>query len=139
MARFETKIKRKRFEVTAFPPERMIAIGQRVIESEQRRIQAALTVDDTAARPLKEKYKLRKQRKGGKGIRDLTLTGMTLRSRKVISAENRRAVIGFTNAQAIIRARANNKRERQFGMSPMNRRDLIETVSAIDLITVKDA
>lgn len=117
----------------------MIAIGQKAVESEQRRIQSGLTVDDTAAKPLREKYRKRKERRGGKPIRDLTLTGMTLRSRKVISAENRRAVIGFTNAQAIIRARVNNKRDRQFGMSPANRRDLIDTISASDLVTVKDA
>jgi hypothetical protein len=57
-----------------------------------------------------------------------------LKDIRVISASSIRAVISANSPQNIIKLRANQKRHRQFGMSPTNRRVFIEAARAIPVI-----
>jgi hypothetical protein len=64
---------------------------------------------------------------GKRPIRDWFLSGLTRGSIKVLQAEPNRVVIGSGNPVGDLRIRVNQKRERQFGVSPT------------DLTAIKDA
>ena len=85
---------------------------------------------DQPAPPLSLGYGRRKQRLGLQNKRDWTLTGRTLRSMKVLSAGPNQARIGFTDATANFRASINNRRARQFGVSPSDKAKLIQITLA---------
>lgn len=140
MARFQTRVSRKvRFVTGKVDPEIMKGLGEGLVESIQRRMSAALNVYDTPAAPLKPSYAKFKQRKYGTAVRDLFATGRTRRSMKVLSASPGRAVIGFTDAIANMRVAINNRRERQFGVSPDDRRGLMDPVRKIAVVKVTSA
>lgn len=110
-----------------FSAQQMQSIGQQLVDGAIRpRIKSGLTADDQPAPPLAVGYAKRKQRRGLNPIRDWTLTGRTLRSMKVLSAGPNQARIGFTDPTANMRAAINNKRARQFGMSPNDHEKLIQ-------------
>ena len=127
MARFQTKIIRSksRFVANEFTPERMHELGRVIQDANIERIGLGLDVNDQPAPPLKEGYRRFKQRKGLDPIRNWRLTGRTLRSLRVLSAAHGRAVIGFTDAITGMRAAINNRRARQFGVSPVDRGKLM--------------
>jgi phage gpG-like protein len=108
---------RARFAVTAFPADRMRSIGDALVSSIQARLARGLTTEDAPAPPLREKYARYKQRKGGQPIRDWKRTGRTLRALGVTSATNNKAVVGFSDPVAAMRAAMQNRRIRQFGVS----------------------
>lgn len=114
-----------RFAVTAFPADRMRGIGDKLVDSIKARIALGLTTNDSAAPPLREKYRRYKVKKGGKPIRDWKRSGDTLRALSVTSASNNRAVVSFNDPIAAMRAAIQNRRSRQFGVSN-NDRALIE-------------
>lgn len=141
--KFQPKIRKARFVVGPFTPQVMLAIGGAVNADIGRRLDAGLDVDDRMAPPLKATvasannskgvqivqrvfqdrgYKGRKLRKGLSPIRDWKFTGRTRRSMRVLSAGANTAVLGFSDAEAAKRAAINNRRWRQYGMSPANRR-----------------
>jgi hypothetical protein len=121
---FQAKITRARFVYSPFSSEQMQSIGTDVLASIQARIRSGLNCDDSAAKPLKPGRNGKKgypDRKAGHGLqplRDWTWTGRTMRSMKVISASEHRAVISFTDPHSDMVAHANNLKERQFGLSP---------------------
>lgn len=85
------------------------------------RLEAAKTISDSAAPPLKPKYLKAKLRRGKKGVRDWDLSGRLRRSMKVLVAKANSATIGFTDAETNKRAYINNRLVRQFGVSPSDR------------------
>lgn len=126
--RFQTKIirSRARFEIKPLSAQQMIAIAQPVRDDIEQRILRGETVYDAAAPPLKPGYARAKSRKAPPALRNWRWTGRTLRSMKVLSAQENKAVIGFTDSVANFRAYLNNRRSRQFGVSPRNQKTLIE-------------
>jgi hypothetical protein len=112
----------------------MAVIGEAARQSMYDRIRLAVDVNDRPALPLKARangggyprYKVTKY--GGKPIRDWWRTGQTLRAMKVIQSSVNRVVIGFTTPVANLRAFLNNRRWRQFGLSP---RDLQAVSKAV--------
>lgn len=125
MAKFKTVVRKARFAAPGYRPEQMIAIAQATADDIRVRIMRAQDVNDGIAPGLKAAYAKRKSQRGGNPIRDWFLTGRTLRSLKVLSAAQNRAVIGFTDAVSNFRAALNNRRWRQFGISPTNRQALV--------------
>jgi hypothetical protein len=154
MARFQTKLikSKARFEVKPLSAQQMLAIAQPVRDDIEQRILRAETVTDSPAPPLSQKRRLRKGRQfeaytevnigSDRGytawkskryppaIRNWRLTGRTLRSMKVLSVQENKAVIGFTDSVSNFRAYINNRRSRQFGVSPRNQKTLIEKYRA---------
>jgi len=102
----------------------MLHLGNVTLRSIQARLDKGQTIYDTASPPLKESYMRRKERYAGTNLRDLRLTGRTRRSMKVIEAGLNYCVIGFTDAEAANRVRWNQRRSRQWGISPANEKAL---------------
>jgi len=93
-------------------------------------------VNDAPAKALKpgrngrRGYADYKRARGLQPIRDWFWTGRTMRSLKVKSASENRAVIGFVDPNADRIAHVNNLREKQFGVSPTDRQALNAAVLA---------
>lgn len=112
----------------------MLSFGESLNTSIRDRITAGFTVDDSAAPPLKPGYAKFKARRGGSNIRDWRLTGRTMRSMRVLKANERRAEIGFTDSETNKRAAINNRRSRQFGVSPKDREMIARVISRARLV-----
>jgi len=125
---FRTKITRARFVVSPFTAEQMVEIGQVAVASILERLERGQNVSDQPAAPLRPSYRKYKARRSPPAIRNWKLTGRTLRGLRVLEANENRAVIGFSDPEAGRRAALNNRRERQFGLSPANWRDIREAV-----------
>ena len=134
---FQAKITRARWVLGPFTSEDMLAIGNVVAESIKGRIQGGLNINDQPAKPLKpgrngrRGYPEDKVRRGLMPYRDWTWTGRTLRSLKVTQASENRCVIGFTSPNADAIAHLNNRRERAFGVSPMDRKAMVSIIRAV--------
>jgi hypothetical protein len=119
----------------------MLSIGNVVRDSIAQRIGKGLNANDEPAKPLKpgrnghRGYPDYKIAHGLQPFRDWLWTGRTMRSLKVKSANENRAVIGFVDPKADVVAHVNNLRERQFGVSP---RDGL-ALNAIVLAVLKQA
>jgi hypothetical protein len=68
-------------------------------------------------------------------LRDWLRTGHAMRSLKMKSASENRVVIGFVDPNADRIAHVNNVRERQFAISPQDRK----TLNAVMLVVLKRA
>jgi hypothetical protein len=94
-------------------------------------------VNDTPAKALKpgrngrRGYPDYKAARGLMPVRDWVWTGRTMRSLKVKSASENKAIIGFIDPNADRIAHVNNLRERQFGISPKDRSALSAAVRAV--------
>lgn len=118
---FQTKITRARWVLGPFTSEDMAEIGQKLADDMGYRIKSGINVNDQQAKPLKPGYVKQKQKHGMLAIRDWMYTGRTMRSLKVKSASENRCVIGFVDPNADKLAHFNNRREKQFGVSPNDR------------------
>jgi hypothetical protein len=133
---FETKITRARFVVGPFSAESMQTIAQVTLDSLSARIRRGVNVGDQPAKPLKpgrnghRGYPDYKVARGLQGIRDWFWRGKTMRSLKVKSASENRAVIGFIDPEADHIAHVNNRIEKQFGLSPKDETALKAVVHA---------
>jgi hypothetical protein len=134
---FQTRISRARFVLGPFTAEDMQTLGGVLLDSISTRIRKALNVNDAPAKALKpgrngrRGYPDYKAAHGRMPVRDWVWTGRTLRSLKVKSVNENRAVIGFVNPNADRIAHANNLRETQFGVSPKDRAALNAAVRAV--------
>jgi hypothetical protein len=134
---FQAKITRARFVLGPFTSEDMETIGGVLLESISTRIRKALNVNDTPAKALKpgrngrRGYPDYKAARGLMPVRDWVWTGRTLRSLKVKSVSENKAIIGFIDPNADRIAHVNNLRERQFGISPKDRSALSAAVRAV--------
>lgn len=133
---YQTKITRARFVVGPFQPEQMATIAQITADSVTARIRSGLTVEDAEAKPLKPGRNGKRgypDYKSARGIvpkRNWIWRGKTMRSLKVKSANENRAVIGFVDPEADKIAHFNNQREKQFGLSPKDTEVLRKVVYA---------
>ena len=134
---FNARITKARFVLGPFTAEDMLSIGNIVRDSIAARIGKGLNVNDAPAKPLKpgrsgrRGYPDYKAARGLQPFRDWFWTGRTLRSLKVKSASETRAVIGFVDPNADRVAHVNNLREKQFGISPKDRKALTAAVLAM--------
>ncbi len=134
---FRAKISRARFVLGPFSSEDMLSIANTLRDSIAARIKKGLNVNDAPAKALKpgrngrRGYPDYKKARGLQPIRDWFWTGRTMRSLKVKSASENRAVIGFVDPNADRVAHVNNLREKQFGVSPTDRQALNAAVLAV--------
>ena len=138
MPRFQTVVRRARFVYSPFTAFEMQGFAQILADTIRQRIQSGQNIYDQAAAPLKpgkpgrRGYPDYKVARGGQPIRDWTWTGHTLRCLKVLTANENRAVIGFLDEARPGRKQTasqiafyNNRRERQWGVSPHDRERLV--------------
>jgi hypothetical protein len=82
------------------------------------RIRAGKLSNDNPAPALTEGYAKGKAKRHPPAIRNLEYTGRTLRSLKVLRARQNEAVMGPTDSVTNLRVAINNRRARQWGISP---------------------
>jgi hypothetical protein len=134
---FQARISRARFVLGPFTAEDMQTIGGVLVDSISTRIRKAFNMNDAPAKALKpgrsgrRGYPDYKVARGLMPIRDWVWTGRTMRSLKVKSANENQAVIGFVDPNADRVAHVNNLRERQYGISPKDRKALNAVVLAV--------
>jgi hypothetical protein len=102
----------------------MTNVGNRVIaEVVKRRIGRAVNVDDVPAKALSargrrgQRYFYIKKAKGLPPIRDMVLTGDTMRALRVVDARANQVKIGFDNPRAAHIAAMNQNRDPMFWFS----------------------
>lgn len=154
---FETTIKRARFDVSGYEPILMAEISDKLVASIKERLADGLDANDGPAPALSFRqnsesnwpsYANQKIKAGKQPMRDWNFTGRTLRSLHTLSATDNRAIIGFddagagTSVQRSSRgvtwkrkllapsaiAAINNRRSRQFAVSPRNQVDLMKAI-----------
>jgi len=135
-SKFQPRIARSRFVVTPFTPERMIALGNVLVEDIQARLDRAENVADAPAAPLRPRYAKWKARKYPPAIRNLKLTGRTRRGFKVTAASDGRVMIGFTDPVAEKRVSFQKRREVQWGVSPRNRERVEAEINKLRAVRV---
>jgi hypothetical protein len=151
--KFETRIGRStKFQPIIFDAETMKNIGTSVMESIKKRIMTGLDISDLPAKPLAKSYhKFKTEKLHLPGIRDWKLTGVTLAHMHVLWAAPNQATIGFnvgtTSSPTLRRGFAgakggqkivaislvvgvNQRRCRQFGMSPINMRTFEQAIQS---------
>ena len=134
---FQAEITRARFVLGPFTAADMLAVGNVLRDSIAVRIGKGLNVNDAPAKALKpgrsghRGYPDYKVARGLQPFRDWFWTGRTMRSLKVKSASENRVVIGFVDPNADRIAHVNQLRERQFGISPNDRKALRAVVLAV--------
>lgn len=104
----------------AFSLEQMDELGEAILRTQLERTARAVDRFDRPQPPLKEKYKLRKQRKGGKPIRDMRRSGATMRSlasERTVAGEVRVAFHGADEQRA---AWFRQLADQFFGLSPQD-------------------
>jgi hypothetical protein len=120
-----------------FTAEQMQTVGNVMVDTISSRIRQGLNVNDVPAKALKpgrngkRGYPERKIAHGLQPIRDWFWRGRTMRSFTVKAASENRVVIGFADPQADMIAHINNRREKQFGVSPKDRSVLTRAVLAL--------
>lgn len=114
------KITRARFVISALSSGQMVRLGSIAAASIKDRLSRGENVSDAPAKPLTVGYARRKSKRAPPALRNWKFTGRTLRSMQVLSANENRARIGFSDPIANMRAVVQNRRERQFGLSETN-------------------
>lgn len=134
------KITKARFTLSPFSAEQMLEIGNALAKSIRTRIASGLNANDQPAkalRPGKQKrgkptifdnYPDYKSQHGIAPIRNWTLSGRTLRALQVLSVNQNKGTIGFTDAKAARNAYYNNKIEKTFAISDRDRLALSQAV-----------
>lgn len=134
---FQAKITRARWVLGPFTSEDMLSIGTAVRDSIAQRIGKGLNANDQPAKPLKpgrnghRGYPDYKIAHGLQPLRDWLWTGRTMRSLKVKSANENRAVIGFVDPKADLVSHVNNLREKAFGISPNDKNAITSEVLSV--------
>jgi hypothetical protein len=125
---FQAEIKRARVTVSGMTTADMWEIGDKFNTKMKQRILAAKTIDDVDARPLSEKYKIRKIKKTPFPYRNLYYSGDMLRAMRVVSVDQNTARIFFSYGPMAQRMAYNQRRSRQWGVSPSDAQYLSEIV-----------
>ncbi len=145
----------------------MLIIGDFLAETIKARILRAQDVYDNPAPPLKQPernltssrnirtvrgqqlyqlpgklyrgYPYYKAKRGIEPVRNWKFTGRTLRALRALSTSQNSVKIGFSDPVADLRVTINNRRWRQFGLSPRDRAAAIRIIKTIKYVSVKAA
>lgn len=134
--KYQPRVIKSRFVQTGgFSPAQMNDIASGLLSRGIKpRITNALTVDDAPAPPLKEAYRKWKEKKYPPAIRNWIKTGRTMRSLNVLTVSQNKAVIGFVDRITNFRAFINNRRVRQFGVSPKDQVVLLNEAISVGTV-----
>lgn len=127
--KFQPVIRRARYKVAGYTGAEMLEFGNVLAEDVKARILRAENVQDQPAIPLRPNYAKYKAKKAPPAVRNWRLSGRTLRGLRCVSASPNLAIIRFYDPVANERAYLNNRRERQFGMSPRNTENIARVIS----------
>jgi hypothetical protein len=141
---FTVRITHKRLTLSPFTSEQMTMIGESLLSSVKTRLSLGLNTQDTAAPPLSTKYANRKMRMNRTPIRNLSWSGALMKSLRVKSASETGVTIGPINPLASLKLTVNNRRAKQWGISPKDQEKInkfafiflqqrIKVVTGIDL------
>lgn len=108
----------------------MSNIGSTALDSIIDRIRNGLDTSDGPAPPLSANYAKRKIGRNRSPIRDWNWRGATLRSAKVKVASEDSVTLGFTTAESNMIATINNRRAKQWGVSPRDQEAIFASVRA---------
>ena len=132
------KGRKARFVAVGFTAEQMAEFGQSLAADVKERIQSAQNVYDEQADGLRKSYAKYKRDLVLQPVRDwIGPEKFTLSKLAVLSSTKRRSVIGFSDPMAAARAAFNNRRERQFGMSPRNKAHIARVISRVATVRVR--
>jgi len=137
--RFQPRITKARFVVSRFTAHQMVEFGNALLGDINARLDRGENVHDQPAKALAERYAKWKARRYPPAIRNLKLTGRTRRGAKVMSASENRVVIGFTDPVAEQRVVFNQRRERQWGVSPRNLQHIASVIAAARAVRAERA
>jgi hypothetical protein len=90
-----------------------------------------LDIYDASAKTLSVRYKAYKKKKVGSELRDLRLTGRMRRGMRPLYASTNTVTIGFSDAEALNRAKINNRIVQQYGVSPTNQDELVKAIREV--------
>ena len=99
-------------------------LGEFAIAEMKARIAGGIDKNDQPARPLARRYQSAKVRRGGVALRNLTLSGGTLRNLAVLDRGSS-LKIGFQDPQAA-QVFASRRNAVLFGLSPSNQAAVVE-------------
>lgn len=128
MRKFQPVIKRARVGTPGFSADTMLRFAGELNSSIAGRLDRAQDIYDGSALALTPKYAKSKMKRLGSAVRDLRWTGRTRRGMRPLSASQNKAIIGFSDPVAMNRVQLNNRRVRQYGVSPVNRQHLYNVV-----------
>ena len=118
----------------------MERVGGSVVDALRERTEWALDAHDRPMEPLSKQYKRRKQRKGGNPIRDLRMTGRTMRALRVEEATEDEFTVGFGGDNtAKKRADFQHLFHGFFGVSLADARAIDRTIDAVHEEIVENA
>jgi hypothetical protein len=142
--RIQTVKRRARFVSTGYSADEMLRVARLLRDDIEARILRAENVSDSPAPPLSDGkrgrgYRSFKARRAPPAIRNWRFTGRTLRAMIAFDAVRNRAKIGFQGALANKLASINNRRHRQFGVSPRNRQVISAAFRRIRFVQVQAA
>lgn len=140
----ETIARRARFRVGGYAPDQMLRIAKLTRDDIEQRILRAEDYNDSPAPALKNGSKGRgyafyKAKKAPPAIRNWRFTGQTLRAMQALDVVRNRAKIGFVGFRANKLALFNNRRHKQFAVSPRNRQVLIAAVRRVRYVRAQAA
>jgi hypothetical protein len=127
---FKAKITRARHTLSNLSSADMLEISNEFVLKMKQRILAAQTIDDTDAKPLTEKYKKNKIRKTPFPYRNLYYSGDMLRAMRTLRVDQNKAEIFFSYGPMAQRMAYNQRKSRQWGVSPSDAKRLSQLVNA---------
>jgi hypothetical protein len=124
------------FQFIGIQPDVAAELATVLRDSIDTRIRRGLDVYDQPAKRLSSRgrrggYAGRKARRGEPSIRDWVYSGRTLSALVPIVGPPGEISVGFSDARAAQIAARNNARVLQFGVSPNDRRNVIEALNAV--------
>lgn len=123
--------------VSGLTAQQMQVFGNNFNNGMIQRIQSGVNVQDQPAKPLRPGYSKFKARKYPPAVRNMTLTGRTLRSSKVLIASANKVTIGFTDPVSERRAHFANAVDRQWGASPKDIQGFVQDVKNAKIVRVQ--
>ena len=135
--KFQPVIRRVRVARPGLNADSMARLGNALNNSIKARMDRAQDIYDQPAPALTPgyaKYKA-KGKYHGNPVRDLQLTGQTRRSMRLLSAQQNRAYIGFSDPVGKNRMQINNRRSRQYGASPADMAEVMKQLKYEVLIS----
>jgi hypothetical protein len=130
---------RPRIEVPSLSDAGLRSVGQLADELIQQRVDSSSPrgIDNAPAPPLREAYKRRKMREGGRGVRDLHRKGDLFRDMGVYRARKGYVYVGFKSSREYLKAFKQQKKYQWFGLSDPEESSVLDRAQGLFADEVK--